>query len=180
MFDSGLERDVLISLAANPAVCDLREQQLVRFRLDGKPRRHWFDAVVTWNSGIRVAYAIRYVEDVDEALLEAVRAACDQNGDRFADLYVLLTELDIDPLNTANSRRILSCARDFDFEAQDRIRDLLARCGGQVSLVECDRWVGDGHRGARAAIALIQTGALQIPQGVRLNLQAVLLNCFTN
>ena len=179
-YESRLEMILLQCLIASADVIDVREQQTATYRQGDETRRHIFDVVIVWASGARQASPIKYEADVDDELLAAVGAVCDQQGDSFADDYVLLTELDTHPTTTANASWIISCGLDFDFEAQAAIRDFLRYQGPEVSLRQCDDHVGDGHRGSRAAIALVQAGLLAVPDGVLLGRHAVLRNCFTN
>jgi hypothetical protein len=178
-FDSGLEEKWLTVLMASPEVIDIREQQRVDFVMDGQKRWHYFDYMVTWRSGWRSALPVKYQKDIKPDLHAVLQAISDQHGDNIADDFRILTELDIDVVTIANSRQILSCARDFDYEAQDFILEELPRLGEQVSLRDLDALVGEGPRGSRAAMALIPSGHLAIDPGQPLSADALLWNRFT-
>lgn len=68
-FESGLEELLLRVLIANPDVVDIREQQQAGFLFNGGLKTHFFDFVVTWRSGRRTAYAVKYEEDIEPELL---------------------------------------------------------------------------------------------------------------
>lgn len=137
------------------------------------------DFVVTRRSGTVSAKAVRYVDDAAELepVLKTIAATV---GDTFADEYCLLTEVDLDRVTIANARDIVGCALDFDFEAQQAVRDYLSHAPSEVRLRDCNAALNDGDRGLRAAKALIPSGILVNRRRTRLGPEAVLSNCFTN
>jgi hypothetical protein len=179
-YESKLEKLLLTVLIAHPDVVDVAEQQRVFYHLGGERRPHWMDAVVTWKSGRRVAYPMKYSRQIKPKLRATITAIADQLGAGFADDYRFLTEKDVHLLDAANSAKVIDCAADFDFEAQEAIKRFLGTCGPEVSLAACDAWVGDGNRGSRAAIALVQAGLLAVPVGINVGRDAVLINRFTS
>jgi len=104
----------------------------------------------------------------------------DQVGDSFANDFNILTERDVDVVTIANARQIVSCGLDFDKEAQAFILDELPRLDDRIALETFDRLAGDRSRGSRAAIALIQSGKLEIELGHFIGPGAYLCNRFTN
>jgi hypothetical protein len=178
-YDSGLEEKWLHVLMATPGIAKIEEQQRVNFVTDGNKRHHYFDFVVTWSDGWRSACPIKYADDVKPGLLRDLRAIADQVGDTFADDFRLLTDKDVDATTIANARQIVSCGLDFDHEAQTFILEQLPSLDDRVALETFDRLAGDGNRGSRAAIALLQRGDLSIDPGHVLGHGALLCNRFT-
>lgn len=136
--------------------------------------------MVHWKTGRISACPVKYQKDVTPDLIDFMKAAAEQVGDKFADDYRLLTEGGVDRTLLWNSRQILRCARDFDFEAEDAMAKELAKAGDWIRVGDCDAMLGDGQRGSRAAMALVKTGRLQVPQGTRLDRHALLRNLFTS
>lgn len=156
-FESGLEENWATVLIARTDVEEVREQQTVNY---GSGRAHTIDFVVKWKSGFRTAYAVKYAADVDQRLRHILQAVADRHGDDVADDFCILTEEELDSTTIANSREVLSCSTDFDFEGQHIIRKYLAEAGRQVRLGDIGKQSKLGYRGYRAAIALLHEGAL--------------------
>lgn len=161
-FESGLEHRHLVTLIANPAVSDIREQQTRTYLARGRRHRYTTDYLVTFNSGHKVAYEVKYAETAarkgTEALLQEV---CEHVGDDLADEYKLLTELHVNDVAVANAKSIIECGRDFDIRGQEVVRASLMRAPATITLAEIGKLSGLGARGERAAMALIQQGALR-------------------
>jgi hypothetical protein len=178
-FESGLEEVLLRVLIAHPDVIDIQEQQRAVFMFNGELKEHFFDIVVTWRSGRRTAYAVKYRDDVDQELLAMLQAAAGDRNLRFAHQFRTLSETDVDRITIANASAIIRCARDFDFEAMDLLREHLPSYGPSVRLRDCGEIADLGSRGYRAGIALLQSGWLTITPGEPIGLDAVLCNEFT-
>lgn len=165
-----------IWLLTRPDAREVREQQKVVYRCSGRERSHYFDFVLTRLSGRRTAYAVKYRGDVDDELRETLRLVAEQVGDRFADEYRIITENDLTRTQIENARDILSCGSDFDAEGCALVAEALATQPSRVRLGALGSATGLGERGYRAAVSLVQTGALAVPAGVRLGPEAVLEN----
>jgi hypothetical protein len=174
--ESGLEESWAQVLIAHPEVAEVREQQKLSIVMNDVPRTHFFDLSVTRVCGRRDANAVKYRDQVDQDLLDLLECAADTVGDRFADRYAILDDRVLTETMIANARDVISCAKDYDFEAQDFIVDCLRNGNPDVTLAECDAIVGEGRRGSRAATALIQKGKLVLKRGQRLGPNAVLNN----
>ncbi len=180
-YESALERNWLQVLVASPEVRDIREQQELDIPSDeGRPSRHVFDIVVEQTDGIIKAKACKYQRDVTPELKALMQRAADRVGDAFADFYEIESERGLTRTMIWNARKVISCALDFDHAAQEAIRRALSGLGSRVSLAEFDAIVGDGERGSRAAISLIQAGLLAVPAGGRIGFITELRNLFTN
>ncbi|NGO54057.1 hypothetical protein [Allomesorhizobium camelthorni] len=175
-FESGLEENWATVLIARPDVEEIREQQTVSY---GNGRTHTLDFVVTWTSGYRTAYAVKYAADVDQDLRRVLRAIAERNGDDVADDFCILTEEELDLTTIANAREILSCSTDFDFEGQSVVRDYLAGVGRQVRLGDIGKRSGLSYRGYRAAVALFHDGALVADPAELLRVNLVASNCLS-
>lgn len=178
-FESGLETWWLQVLMAHPDVHEIREQQLLDIPFRGKIVKHYFDFVVVWTDGRISACAVKYQKDC-QGLPELLRAAADTVGDDFADDYRILKETGLNRTKLWNASWVIRCGKDFDYEAQAALAGILTKSGRDVRVSDCDALIGDGRRGSRAAIALIKSGNLVIPEGERLKRSTVLRNLFTN
>lgn len=166
---------------ADPRVHEVREQQkMPRFDFDGRSVLHYMDFLVILRTGYRWAISVKYLEQRTAEFEALLKAAAAEVGDAFAHQYYTWCETDISQTQIWNALRILSAAKDFDFEAQKFLADELKSAGRQIRVGDCDRILGDGVRGSRAAMALVKTGKLVIPEGARLGQDTVLRNLFTN
>lgn len=180
-YESDLERNWLTVLIASPDVRDVREQQRLMIPNDrGRPTEHVFDILVEHTDGVVKALACKYKVDVTPELVALLQHAADTVGDAFADFYEIRSEAGLTRTMIWNARQVITCALDFDFGAQEAIRNALPTLGARVSLAECDAIVGDGERGSKAAIALIQAGLFDVPPGERIGSITELRNLFTN
>ncbi len=179
-FESGLEAAWLQVLIADPRILEIREQQRVDIPFGDRTRIHHIDFLVFWKNGRISACSVKYEKDVTGDLVALLKAAAVRVGDRFADDYRLFKETGITRTKLWNARQIIGCAKDFDFEAQETLAGMLGKKGDHVRVGDCDAMLGDGQRGSRAAMALIKTGRLVVPKGVRLDGNTVLRNLFTS
>lgn len=175
-YDSGLEQNVLSALVAMPTVAEVREQQLVKFVRDGRDRKHFFDFIVRWTDGWVTAYAAKYSQDIDEELLQDLRAIRNSAGDAVANEYSTLSENDFDHVTIENSKLIITTALDFDFEGQNAVRTLLPSLGCRVRLADIANATSLGERGYRAALSLVQRGDLVCTPGDILEPSAIVFN----
>ena len=151
---------------ANPRVVDICEQQRIVYSVDGEARHYTCDFVVTWASGLRVAYEVKYAADADRkdtaSLLLTVAQGC---TDEVADEFQIITEKELDLATIENSVLVVACANDQDGQALDAVERWLGEASETVTLVEIERGTGLGSRARRAAVALIQAGRLTVPPG---------------
>lgn len=178
--ESGLEEDWCKVMIARRDVIDVREQQMVTYiGADGEPVIRYFDFVVTWRSGRRTAFAVKHVEDVDDEIRAVLTAVAEQLGNRFADDFRTLTEAMVDRVSISNAWKIVDCAKDLDLEAMDEVRAYLLSAPHELRLGQIGSAIGLGERGYRAAIALIQSGALRIAPGTLIGPDAIATNSLT-
>lgn len=179
--ESGLERWWVEILITSPSVIEVREQQLLKIRMaDGRVVKHWFDLLVFFANGDVIAYACKHESRVGPDLTDLLQRAADTVGDAFADDYRTLTNVGVTGLRVHNARAILDCAKDGDHPAQQAIRTALPGMGKRVRLAELDAIIGDGDRGSRAGIAMIQQGLFGLLPGARIGNTTELRNLFTN
>lgn len=178
VYESEPERAVLTVLISLPGVRRIREQRTVEYVLGGTPRAYTFDVFVEWKDGLREAIAVRQTEADLRAddTLKVIAAICAQHGAKLADDYRTITYETLDPVAVLNGRFILRCGRDHDYAGQEATRAALRRLGAVTTLREVAEATGLGARGARAAVALLQSGILASPPGERLRLDLPLEN----
>lgn len=169
-FESALEQDVLYVLVASPHVREVREQQLIRYRGSngGAPQYH-SDFQVHWWNGVISTVEVKYEEDSKR---KAVPTKIGEIGRSaffgMTDDYRVVTQLDLDAVTIANARAIVACALDDDPEGLEAARRALPRMPESFSLGDVADASGLGFRGYRAAVALLQSGALSLDAGVRI------------
>lgn len=176
-FESGLEEAFTFVFIAHPDVREIREQQLVEFSENGRRVRRFVDLVVTWSNGSRVAYEIKYRQDVERSdIVQTLGRMCEQAGDALADDFRLLTEQDLHPATIANARAIVSAGADWDDEARETVQGCLRNAGPFIRLSTLSAEAGLGSAGYRAAISLLQEGCLVAPPGELLGPATILGN----
>lgn len=168
-FESGLEEKVIYCLIASPWVREIREQQRIVYRHGLQRETVYVDLLVDWTSGTRSVLEVKYEKDVQksgvkERLIEL--EAC--VGDAVADRWVLVTERTFSDTNIANAKEVHRCGTVLDIDGQSLVRRFLSLCEGAVTFGDVKRVLGD--RGYRAAVALIQAGEVDVPNGHRIDL----------
>ena len=179
-YESGLEEAWLMVKIVDPDVFEIREQQRCRIPFKGEVAVHYFDMLLTMIDGRKIAGAVKYRKDTKEDLRALLRAGADTVGDSFADDWKIYSESQLTRTRIRNARKIIDCGQDFDFEAQNALAIALVGHGPEIRVADCDAILGDGERGSRAAMALIQSGKLVIGDDDRLGRNTVLRNLFTN
>ncbi|WP_157944540.1 hypothetical protein [Mangrovicella endophytica] len=167
-FESGLEEDVLFSLVASPDVRAVREQQLIRYRCpnSGTPEYH-SDYQVDWWSGVVSTIECKYDEDSERKAVPAKIGGIGRNAVLgTTDDYRVVTQFDLDDITIANARAIVACALDDDPEGLEAVRRALPGMPEGFALGDVADASGLGFRGYRAAVALLQSGALSLAPGV--------------
>lgn len=169
---------MLTVLASLPGVRRIQEQRTVRFVLRGVERTYTFDVIAEWSDGFREAIAIRQTLAAlhSDDTLEVIEAICAQRGSAVADDYRSVTYESLDPVAVLNGRLILRCGRDHDHAGQGAVRKALRCLGRATTIREIAEAAGMGPRGARAAVALLQSGLLTNPLGEKLGLDLPLEN----
>ncbi len=178
-YESELEESAAYFFIAQCQTRELREQQKVQYVLRGTKHNHWIDFIKR-EAGRRVAYFVKYQEDVDRDLREMIQLVCDQVGDRVADEFRLFTQHCVTRTQIENAMDIVDCGGDYDFKGQSIVEATLLRLPSQVALGEIAEASGLANRGFRAAVTLIQKGLLVVPKNVRLGDQAILVNRSAN
>lgn len=178
VYESEPERAVLTVLISLPGVLRIQEQRTVECRLDRSRRSYTFDTLVEGTDGRRKAIAVKQTEAALRAddTLAVIAAISTQHGAKLADDYRAVTYETLDPVAVLNGRLILRCGRDRDHAGQDAVRTALRGLGVVTTLREIAEATGLGVRGARAAVALLQSGVLASPHGERLRLDLPLEN----
>lgn len=178
--ESGLEAAWLAVLIASPRYAKVEEQQKLLIPVRGEMVEHWMDFKATRWDGTVDALSVKYSNDAKLARLEEILVAAASNvGDQFAHRWAILKETGLTRTMVWNACRVIACAKDYDYEAQDYLAAMLARSEGRISLRKCDAMLGDGRRGSRAAIALIKTGKVAVTKGERIGNDTVIRNLFT-
>lgn len=177
-YESETERAVLTVLISLPNVVSIREQRTVGYGPAGDRHTHTFDILVEWSDGVREAIAVKQTEDRlrRDGTVKVMETICTEHGSRFADDYRAITYETLDPIAVLNGRDIVDCGRDHDHAAMDVVRMALPGLGPVTSLREVALSTGLGQRGVRAAVALLQSGILMNPPGMRLDLDLPLEN----
>ena len=164
-YESGFEDKVVHFFTAQPTTVDLREQVRARFRWGTSTSMHWLDFVRTRADGLRIAYAVKYADAVDDELRAVLDAIAAYEGDSIADEYRILKETDLDAVSIENARLVCECARDHDRHALEAVRAVLPGYGERMTFGEIAENSGFGWRGYRAAVALVQSGLVEAERG---------------
>ncbi|TIS87699.1 hypothetical protein [Mesorhizobium sp.] len=175
-YESALEEKMILVHVAMPSVREIREQRKIMVKKDGRMRPNWVDLQMRWDTGMITANYIKYLEDVDQEMEDSVERACDQVGDRFAHEYRILAESDITMIQIENARDVIECAKDFDLEAEERVKSALRRLPERFRPDEVASATGLGQRAVRAGTALVGKGFTSIPKNVRLDGGTLLFN----
>lgn len=178
VYESLSERAVLILFIALSDVVEIREQVTKKYRRHGGERSYTFDIVVRMRSGRVIAWAVKRTEEelMGDDTCEILKAIHAEHGTSFADEYRSVTYEKLDPVALKNAKFIVDCGGDQDVAAQARVRDVLADLPAMVTPRQIGEATKLGCRGARAAIALIQSGILGVPPGRELNADRPLEN----
>lgn len=168
--ESELEYDFAHVLIARADVVEIREQQRPQVPRGSKSGRYHVDFVATQADGWKVAYEVKYADEVTEETKERLRVLARESGRRFADEFRTLTEKDLSEVAIENAKVVVDCGRDADFEAQRAVRQAtVGRAGDITSARAIGALTGLGRRGERAAFALIQSGLLRPRKGAPLD-----------
>ncbi|MBB3952651.1 hypothetical protein [Aureimonas jatrophae] len=191
VFESGLEEEALHVLIADPDVTEIEEQLKPVFFRDAKSdeHSHWFDQRHRTSKGRRVATAVKYHDDaVRDGLFELLghvaRQAFVIDADGrlvpFAHEYRIVTERHLDGVRVDNARTIVACGAEQDVEATGIVRGWLQAADRTFPLGIVNGATGLGSRGFRAAVALIQSGAVVVPSGLRIAPETMVVNRLFN
>ncbi|MEH2468775.1 hypothetical protein V1281_001969 [Nitrobacteraceae bacterium AZCC 2161] len=162
-YESQLERDHMARFIVRPDVVEIREQQLVEYVKNGKDCKHYVDFIVELDTGHRIAYFVKNSVDAEKKKLREsiheIVAGCDES---FADEYIILTEHHLDHVAVANSKFIIQCGKEFDYDATSAVRTCLRSLGSTVTPRQIEELTGLGDRGSRALVALLQSGDVRL------------------
>lgn len=174
-FESLLERQWATVFIARSDLKEIREQQSCTYFGNW---RHTFDFIVEQLDGTRVAYAVKYEEDVTPELEDILKNIASEHGSLVADEFRILTEKDLNLIQLNNARHILDCALDFDFEAQSMVEQYLNDAPRYLCLQQIADDTGLGSDGYRAAVAMIFSRKLRANNTERLSGSVLVENTF--
>jgi hypothetical protein len=152
----------LVALARRDVV---RLENQVEFKwtdLDGSQHTHFFDFRVTLRDGRRIALVVKWSTEARKPEFKAKTARiASQVPSAFADEVVVVTELDLDPIEVHNAELIHAVRvpePDVDAAARRAIQTLVgaARIGDLVTEI------GREGRAFRAVVRLIRSHDLQL------------------
>lgn len=172
-FESLLERQWATVFIARSDLKEIREQQSCTYFSN---RRHTFDFIVERMDGTRVAYAVKYEEDVTPELEGILEVIASEHGSLVADEFRILTEKDLNLIQLNNSRHILDCG--LDFEAQSMVEQYLNDAPRHLCLQQIADDTGLGSDGYRAAVAMMFSRKLRLNKNERLCRTALVENTF--
>lgn len=159
--ESKLEADHQILAFDMSPVADVREQALFRFGWRDE-KRHWFDMLVTMQTGERVAVTVKPTDRLASGrfIEEMQTIAWWVQKKKFASSVRLLTEQDIDPIALYNAN-LKAAARDVDPEARAAAREVAKDLRGAVSIKTLTDQIGLKERGYRALLQLVAKDELR-------------------
>ena len=164
VFESILEYDFLCILLTDQRVKDVYDQPppVSYIDIDGRIRRHTFDAMVVLTTGTRIAFAVKPRKKVESTRInETIRLIAAQNDARFADHYRIVTEDHITRAMAHNSRLFLRARRARNKSDINAVRNIVPGTA-TVSVANLVAASGIGARGLTAVISLIDEGFLKV------------------
>lgn len=177
MDESGLELMFLTVSIASHEVVSVSEQQKANYFWNDDLREHFIDTILHYGCGLRRAIFLKYDEEVDASQLEEIaQAVCDYEGGRLADEYVVVTEEDVNVLDYENAQEIIEAAKYCTSETREMVISALSNMDDIVTPKEVGAFTGLGKTGAIAAIALIQSGALELSDHEPISSHSALIN----
>lgn len=159
--ESELEYKVALILSVKPDLADLREQVCFKW-VDSKckSRSHFFDFVITCETGERTAVIVKEASRLrSERLQHEIKMIGAQAASGFVDRVTVVTQLDIDPIDLHNAK-LLHETRNADPEADHAAQAVTSGLVGAATIADLTVLVEMGSRGFRALIRLIQKQAL--------------------
>lgn len=172
VYESLPERGFIYIALANGQVADFHDQPpKVEFVYpDGRPGKHWFDALLTLQDGTRVAVDVKPKNKVEKTgILEIQRLIEEQVGKRFADVYLVRTEDHIHPDDVFDAWLLLR-ARRLACATSDAVVASLARnLHGWCRLRDLVAAAGIGGAAFNAAVRLIGSGILEVRDCTRVS-----------
>ena len=126
--------------------------------------------MVTTRRGRRIGFAVKATrEEALRADVEGVLRAIKAGGDAdVADRLASISMDRLDPVAVLNAQDVLERGLDQDHRGLAAVGAALRGMGRTITLREVAHATRFGDRGVRAAVALVQAGALVIPRGERL------------
>lgn len=171
MCESGLERNVATAMATDPDILDLREQPPAVTWVDaaGNEHRYTFDFLATMRSGVKIAIAVKTLEEAErlnaQAFLDYIAPQLPRS---FADAVKLVTE-EFLPLDIVHNADLLKQAlRTFNPEHDELIKRLIADHRGATigQIVEASRLEGFAWQ---SVTRLISRGNVRVINNARIS-----------
>lgn len=176
MCESGTERDVALSMAANRDVVDLREQPpaVTWFDAEGTPRRHTFDFLATLRSGKKIAIAVKPMGVVKRTrFLETLRLIARHVPRSFADGVKLVTDENLPLDHVHNAVLIKHSLRTSNAAHDELIKGLLAE-QGRASIAQIVQASGLEGAAFQAIVRLVASGVASVIDNARISYGAVI------
>ena len=171
--ESNTELRVALVTLARPNVVGLENQVPFDWETpDGKPATHHFDFRVLLTDGTRKAIMVKseYRRLQADTQLELAQIAAQVTPD-FADEVVVMTELDVDPVEYFNAE-IMHEMRHGDFEADAAARAAMREIVATARIQDLVDAIGLGARGFRALVRLISSHELELVKIERITHEA--------
>lgn len=177
-FESKLEQRVLFMLLAANNLADLREQPpFVTYRdLSGQRRHHFFDFLVQFHDGQRVAIAVKPEKVVKRthfvSELRCIREAISKD---FADQVRLITDADFTRAEALNAERYLDFRRHKDRRWLPLVEAAIDTACLPITVKELVDRLGLAGEGFRAVFVAIYEGLLITDKTVPINGQTLVM-----
>lgn len=174
--DSQTEYHHLALTLTNPSVLQVREQVgPVRFRrVDGSIGIHYFDLVITYNTGRKVAVAVKPTSRLASGrfLTELTQIRCAAVPE-VADELRLVTEQCFSRTAAVNAATYLRFALCPDAEADARLEETVAKLDGELTIADLIILSRTGSRGFRAAYRAVFEQRLGLVSSGSINLHSI-------
>lgn len=172
--ESHLEMNLALILSMRPEIADLENQVLFSWSRPQKSamKRHYFDFRVNFTDGFRTAVMVKESRKLScpKFCAEAREIASKVTPD-FADDVVIMTELDVDPVEIHNAA-FLDSLKETDPEADAAARRAMRGMLGARPISEIVSDVGLSGRGFRAIGRLLRRGEVALAKLERITPEA--------
>ena len=162
--ESHLEMNLALILSMRPEITDLENQVLFPWSRsqNSDKKRHYFDFRVNFIDGFRAAVMVKQSRKLlcPEFCAEAREIASKVTPD-FADDVIIMTELDVDPVEIHNAT-FLDSLKEADPEADAAARRAMRSLLGARPISDIVRDVGLSGRGFRAVGRLLRRGEIAL------------------
>lgn len=172
--ESHLEMNLALILSMRPEITDLENQVLFPWSRsqNSAKKRHYFDFRVNFVDGFRAAVMVKQSRKLlcPEFCAEAREIASKVTPD-FADDVIIMTELDVDPVEIHNAT-FLDSLKETDPEADASARRATRRMLGARPISEIVSDIGLSGRGFRAVGRLLRRREVALANPVRITPEA--------